>query len=351
MKIQKSELAQKISKIKSVVPKKATMPVLQGVLVRDGYLIANNMEIAVKAKIEGIGDETFIIPAKAFDLINNLPEGEVEITADNKKSSITIKAEKIKNTYKTMDPDSFPLNDAVVETGVGFAIESEKLLESMRRVSYAIPAVAGNPVMSALCMKASGGTLNFVGLDGHVLAWDQIEYDGDFTLLVPKNAVEKLQGIGLVGEVSIRYNDNAAIFITEEYEVFTRLVNGEYFKYDKMFSTFPLQTYVTRKELLNAMVRAKMCTDERSPVRFLIKDNVVNISIKDATADYQEEILLREAFPKELLIGFDAKLVIETMKAFDCENVGIQFANKKMPMLVEAEDSDFKALVLPVNIG
>lgn len=38
MKLQKAELAQKLNKIKGVVPKKTTMAVLQGVLVMDGYL-------------------------------------------------------------------------------------------------------------------------------------------------------------------------------------------------------------------------------------------------------------------------------------------------------------------------
>ena len=36
MKIQKEELAQKLNKIKGVVPKRASMPVLQGVLAMEG---------------------------------------------------------------------------------------------------------------------------------------------------------------------------------------------------------------------------------------------------------------------------------------------------------------------------
>lgn len=349
MRVQKNELAQKINKIKSVVPKKTSTPVLQGVLVKDGYLIASNMEMTVKAKLEGINDEMLLIPSKAFDLINNLPDGEVEIVSQ-KEGTITIKAEKIKNTYQTMDPDTFPVNESVTDNESEITLESETLLESIRRVSYAIPNNATSQAMSSLCMKAENGTLNFVGLDGHVLAWDKVDYDGKFELLIPKNAAEKLQSIGLVGDISIRHNKNGAIFIADEYEVFTRLVNGEYFKFQKMFGEFPHRTVVRRAELLDAMVRAKMCTDERSPVRFEIKGNTLNISIKDATADYHEEVLLQEPLQEELTIGFDAKLVIETMKAFDCENVGIQFAGAKLPMLVEAEDSDFKALVLPVNI-
>ena len=45
MKIQKTELAAKLNKIKGVVPKKTTNPALQGILVKEGYLTANNLEI------------------------------------------------------------------------------------------------------------------------------------------------------------------------------------------------------------------------------------------------------------------------------------------------------------------
>ena len=107
MKIQKTDLAQKLNKIKGVVPKKTTMPVLQGVLVRDGYLIANNMEMTIKAKIEGTEGEAFIIPERAFDLINNLPDGEMEISAAA-GNIITIKADKIKNKYQTMGTRAHP---------------------------------------------------------------------------------------------------------------------------------------------------------------------------------------------------------------------------------------------------
>lgn len=107
MKVQKADLATKLNKIKGVVPKKTTMPVLQGILVKEGYLIANNMEMTVKAKLEGIEDDCFIIPERAFDLISNLPDGEVEISVTT-KNIITIKADKIKNKYRTMDSEQFP---------------------------------------------------------------------------------------------------------------------------------------------------------------------------------------------------------------------------------------------------
>lgn len=348
MKIQKTELAQKLNKIKGVVPKKTTMPVLQGILVRDGYLIANNMEMTVKAKIEGTEGESFIIPERAFDLINNLPDGEMEISVAA-NNIITIKADKIKNKYQTLDPAQFPAT-ASQDEGNELTIKAETLLESMKRVSYAVPTQNTNAVMTAMCLQATGGQLNFAGLDGHVLAWDKIDYDGEFELLIPKNTVDKMKSFGLSGEVQIRHNKTGAVFITEDFEIYTRLIEGEYFKYQKMFNELPLHTVVSRIALLDAMTRAKMCTEERCPVRFELEGHSLSLSIKDKTTDYHETVELQEDIAEALTIGFDARLVLETLKAFDCENVGISFGGSRMPMIVEAEDSDFKTIVLPVAI-
>ena len=349
MKIQKTDLAQKLNKIKGVVPKKTTMPVLQGILVRDDYLIASNMEMTVKAKIEGAEGESFIIPERAFDLINNLPDGEMEISAAA-GNIITIKADKIKNKYQTLDPAQFPTT-ASQDEGSELRIKAEMLLESMKRVSYAVPAQNTNTVMTAMCLQAAGGQLNFAGLDGHVLAWDKIDYDGEFELLIPKNTVDKIKSLGLSGEVQIRHNKTGAVFITEDFEIYTRLIEGEYFKYQTLFKELPLHTVVSRIALLDAMTRAKMCTEERCPVKFEMDGGALSLSIKDNTTDYHETVELQEDIAKTLTIGFDARLVLETLKAFDCENVGLSFGGPKMPMIVEAEDSDFKTIVLPVAIN
>lgn len=348
MKIQKAILAQKINKLKGVVPKKPKQPVLQGILVQDGYLIANNMELTVKAKLEGTEGECFFIPERAFDLISNLPDGEIEITA-SEKNNIVIKADKIKNKYQTMDPETFP-NVFPPEDGSELSIKADVLLESIKRVSYAVPQMASSAIMTSMCLQAAQGKLNFVGLDGHVMAWDKVDYEGEFELLIPQNTMDKLKSIGLLGDVQIKYNHSSAIFITDEFEIYTRLIEGKYFRYQSMFAELPLHTIVSRMDLLDAMTRAKMCTEERCPVKFEMSGNTLNLSIKDEKTDYQETIDLQEELSKDLKIGFNAKLVLETLKAFDSENVGIMFEGPEKPAIIESKNSDFKAIVLPVKI-
>ena len=348
MKIQKTVLAQKLNQIKGVVSKSTTMPVLQGILVKDGYLIASNLEMTIRAKIPETKGECFIIPEKAFDLINNLPEGIIDISVSS-ENVMAIRADKIKNTYQTVEPNTFPILNIDGE-GSELTLKSEMLLKSIKRVSYAIPTQVADLRMSTMCMQAKDRKLNFVGLDGHVLAWDKINYDGDFEILISKSTIEKLKSMLSAGDVKIKYSDSMAIFSTEDFDICTRIVQGKYYQYHDMFKELPIHTFVVRSKLLDAMIRAKMCTAEKSPVKFELSGNKLNLSIKDQTTDYYEVIDLLEDVYEALTIGFDAKLVIETLKAFDCEHVKISLHSPKMPMIVEADDSEFRAMVLPIAL-
>lgn len=348
MRIQKTELVQALGKVRSVVPRKSSAAVLQGVLVRDGAFIATDMELTVKAKT-GVGEgETFLIPERAIDVIYNLPDEEVEISAVA-KNAILIQTDTIQNRYQTEDASLFP-QIAEQEEGSDFTIQADMLLESIRRVAYAVPAKGTKPVITSMCLQADGRHLHFVGLDGRVLAWDKAAFGGKFEMLVPKSTVEKLKTIGLSGEVQVRHGKASAVFSTEALEVHTRLVEGDYFKYREMFRELPMRTAIEREGLVDALARARMCAGERCPVRLALAGNTLKLGLKDSMAEYQEELPLRDEMPEPLTIGFDAKLLLETLKAFDCEDVAVSFGGARMPMVVEDEDSNFKAMVLPVAL-
>lgn len=90
MKVQKYEISRTIDKLKSIVQKNDQFPALGGVLVKDGYLIASNTEMTMQLKLEASKGSCFIIPMKAFDVIKNLPDGEVIIDADGKNIAISL---------------------------------------------------------------------------------------------------------------------------------------------------------------------------------------------------------------------------------------------------------------------
>lgn len=156
--------------------------------------------------------------------------------------------------------------------------------------------------------------------------------------------------MGMDDDVNVSYSANSAIFRTDGYVIYTRLLEGKYLPYKQMFCESDNYTIVGKSDLVGAMTRAKMCTDEKSPAVFDISENEITVSIRDNIANYQEKVALQEKIKDPIKIGFDSRLVLETIKAFTCDNITLNLTRPVNPMVVEAEDSDMKALVLPVRL-
>ena len=348
MKIEKSELATKLSMVKSIVPKQTPLVAIQGVLIEEGYLIANNMETAAKVKIEADTERPFIIPDKAFNLISSLPDGEIEITPGD--GYIMIKAGKVKNRFTTRNGSDFQRpNIEKSEDSKSFVIKAEDFLRSVKRVAFAI---GDDSRVNTLCLRAKDGSLNYIGLDGHIVAWDKMDYEGEFELLIPKNTVSKLLSIGLSGDMTIEYTNNSALFITEECEVSTRLANGAFFDVNKMLSTGTHHTTIQKSSMVEALNRIKMLiSDDKQPVKFSFSKDSVNISMRNTITDYNEDISLVKDIEEDLTIAFNPRLLNECMKAMESEEVNMVFTGAKAPLTMRTDGSEFLTVILPVNLG
>ncbi len=354
MKIEKNELAKKIGQLKSIVPTRTTIDALKGVLYKDGYLIASDTELTVKAKLEDIQEgmvatQPFIIPSKAFELIRSLPAGELEL--DVSGDSVTIKQGKIKNTFKTLPATMFAYNRERIAGNSTATIPAEKLRMAISHVLYAVAVDMSNKMMTGVYMNCSGGKLDFVGLDGHRIAWDCLSYEGEFSMIVPKTALDNLMKLDIEGDVAIYRDDKNASFMTEAYEIYTRLIDGNYFKYQNMFQPGPIGTIVDRRVFADAINRARLCgsDEDKAPVIFELDEDVIHITFRNSTADYKEDVPTISTCTGSLKIAFAPRLMTDSLKAFECDNVTMDFNSAKAPVIIKAEDSDMTALVLPVN--
>ncbi len=350
--IEKSELSQKIEGMTSIVPKFGPVAAIQGILLRDGCLTATNQEITIRARLEGAGKEAFIIPQKAFDLIKNLPEGEMEISP-SARHGVTIKAGSISNTFQSVDPDLFAAGEFPEEDSQGMSVDGDELKRCIRNVLYAVDKKSPGQKKGALCIKCADGFLNFAGTDGYVMAWDRLPYDGEgMEMLVPRDAAEKLLQLDFSGEVRAGCIDGGAVFLAEGYAVKTSLIGGPYMPYAKMFADMPIHAEVDRKLLMDAANRAAMCidADNRIPIRLQFEGGGVRVHLKARNAKYSEDVPLEGEMESPVLIAFNPRLLMESLKAFDADKVHMRMAGGKMPLLMDAEGMGLRSLVLPVNI-
>lgn len=249
MKVQKYEISRTIDKLKSIVQKNDQFPALGGVLVKDGYLIASNTEMTMQLKLEASKGSCFIIPMKAFDVIKNLPDGEVIIDADG-KNIVTIKTKAIKNKYQSYPPEEFSFDITEDLDAPEVVINGKRMMEAIGHVIYAAADSSSATQMMGVYFEGGENKIKLVALDGHVVAVDSIPTDGtaDMKLIVPKTVAKKLVSMGIIDDVAVTYTKNRAVFKSKEYTIYTRLIEGKYFDYNRFFMAGKMKHDVSYRE-------------------------------------------------------------------------------------------------------
>lgn len=353
--VQKYEIARILDRIKGIVQKNSVFPALEGVLVKDGYFIGSSMELTIQVKSEACRGEAFILPMKAFDLIKNLPDGEVEIRAEG-ENQVLIKTDKITNRYQSFNPDDFSFYQADAEFNNEIKLPGERLMAALGHVVYASSEKDPKPILGGIYFESEPGLLNLVASDGHMVAWDRIETSGesDMKVIVPKSAVKKLLSLGIVDDISVAYSKSSVIFQTGDCTVSSRLIDGAYMDYRRFFTEAPESVVMYRKGLLEAMSRAKLCMVDREntrhPAVFNFGASELQISIADSLSDYNEVIELGSIVTGIVRIGFNPNIIIETLRAMEQEEIQLSFTDSKRPMYMTETGSEFRALILPVAL-
>ncbi len=350
--IQKHMIAPKLTKLKSFI-QKSSIDIVQGVLLKDNCLAVTNFEIGVNTPIEITTDETFIIPPKAIELIENLPEGQIEIIP-GENFSITIKAEHhIKNKFQSYDVNLFPKVELDILQTSNVIISSLDFEKSIKSVTYAVSNNTLKPIFSGVLFDSHDGYLNLVGCDTYRLAYNRVKFEKELKFVVPKASIQKLTSLGMVGNIEISYNNNHAIFKSEEYTVYTRLLEGIYISYEKTLTKNKNKTSINRTLFLEAIKRCMICVEEKNKgaVKLQVVDEKLTIAVNSEISEYVEVIKLEKPIEEPVTIVFNGSYLIDLLKSFDNENINLYIGSSVQPMVVDSDDEEQSAFVLPIRIN
>jgi len=352
--VQKSEIAPKLSKLKTIVPSKISTEgnqCIQGILYKNNSLQATNLEISIKAAFEKGDEETFIIPSRAIELIESLPDGEIHIISED-NHSVKIKTKGINNKFQCHNPEEFPnLDEDIPDTAAG-TINIKDLEKGIKSVLYTVNVISARPIFTGVKFAASDGKLNIVGCDGFRMAWFKMDYESNFNFVVPKPSIQKLLSIGISGDIEIIYNDRSAVFKADEYTIYTRLLEGKYIEYEKMFIKKDNEVRIEKDKLTDAIKRCIICcADEKNKcvMKLQIKSSSITVSTNSAISEYTEEIQTESNNNEELTIGLNALYTIEFLKSFESEMLTINLGSGTEPII--AEDKELSGMLLPVRLN
>lgn len=349
MKIDKSELIQKLNMLEKVIPSKPSIACMEGILVRDGRLCANNLQNAISIATPEAEGENFILPQKAIAMAKSLPDGLVRITPQN-DNSIIINAGTIRSKMNSFAPDDFPDNH-MLEDAEETTMDFEILFDMLSNVAYATSTNESRPVHTGVLLEGDGENLNVVATDGYRCAWAHTPYDGEFKFVIQKPTVKLLLTIKDAGQISIQTKGEKAVFKIGDCEIYSRLLSGSFLEYRRVFPDRKHSVGVERKSLLDSMGRIMICSDDahKGKVEMECARNTIQIRCRGSAAEYIEELEVTDSFSTDLRIMFNSAFFIDALRSYDCSVIDCFFGEQGTQPLV-LDDGQLKSMILPVRM-
>lgn len=360
----KSKLIEGMNIVMKAIPGKTTMMILECVVieVKDNQikLIANDLQLGIETLIDGeIKQEGSVaVGAKVFfEIIRKLPSDNVSITVDE-EYHMNISCGKAKFNIMAKATDEFPyLPNIVKDKNVN--ISQFTLKDIIRQTVFSISDNENAKVMTGELFEIHDSELKVVSLDGHRISIRKVKlnqsYD-DVSVIIPGKTLIEISKIingGMDDEVSIFFTDKHVLFEFEDTIVLSRLIEGEYYKIDKMLSTdYETKVTVNKREMLECIDRSTLLLKEsdKKPVIIDVQDNYMKFAMNSAIGSMDEDIDASKE-GKDILIGFNPRFLMDALRVIDEDEITMYMINPKAPCFIRDQEETYIYLILPVNFN
>lgn len=360
----KSKLIEGMNIVMKAIPGKTTMMILECVVieVKDNQikLIANDLQLGIETLIDGeIKQEGSVaVGAKVFfEIIRKLPSDNVSITVDE-EYHMNISCGKAKFNIMAKATDEFPyLPNIVKDKNVN--ISQFTLKDIIRQTVFSISDNENAKVMTGELFEIHDSELKVVSLDGHRISIRKVKlnqsYD-DVSVIIPGKTLIEISKIingGMDDEVSIFFTDKHVLFEFEDTIVLSRLIEGEYYKIDKMLSTdYETKVTVNKREMLECIDRSTLLLKEsdKKPVIIDVQDDYMKFAMNSAIGSMDEDIDASKE-GKDILIGFNPRFLMDALRVIDEDEITMYMINPKAPCFIRDKEETYIYLILPVNFN
>lgn len=358
----KSNLLSGVQIVSKAVPSKTTMSILECILVdtRNGEikLTANDMELGIETIIDGeiIEKGMIALDARIFlEIVRKLPDNDIMIeTNDSYKTTITCEKSKFNIIGKSGEDFSFLPE---IERDDSIILSQFTLKEVIRQTIFSIADNDNNKLMTGELFEISNDTLKVVSLDGHRISIRKISLKNAYQnkkVVVPGktlNEISKILSGDTDKDVNMYFTDKHILLEFDSTIVVSRLIEGEYFNINQMLSSdYETKVKINKKELLNCIDRATLLVKEgdKKPIIIDIKDGSMQLKMNSTVGSMDEEIdITKEG--KDLMIGFNPKFLIDSLRVIEDEEVDLYMVNPKAPCFIRNAEETYIYVVLPVN--
>lgn len=360
-----AELSKACMNVQRTVSSKSTIPALEGILIEadNGKVKLTGYDLEVGSVIilpcdVSIAGRVVLNAKNLCDILRMVPEDIVSIECDD-RNICKIKSGETEYSIIGTSADEYPELPSLNKFSP-VTIKQAILKDMIKKTIFSVSTGERNPVHTGVKFEITQGRIVLVAVDGARLAVrrEDIEYseeeNGELQFVVPSKTLNEIIKLSSddESEIEIRVGDRHIIFKIDEYEIVSRLLEGNFLNYK---SAIPL-TYATRiivptKRLIECIERTSLIiTDKSSPVRCVIENGIMKFSSVTAIGTANDK-MAADIEGKNIEIGFNNRFVLDCLKACDVEEIKIEMTSSNQPItFAPLEGDSFFFLVLPVRI-
>jgi DNA polymerase-3 subunit beta len=353
------------------VSTRGSLPILGNVLLRTENgrlkLTATNLEVGINvwvpAKVDDEGAIT--VPAKLFtDFVNSLPPGPTELSLNVRTKTVHLKSGPYEANFKGLDAEEFPTIPVAPDKPTTKLAKST-LRRMIGEVAFVATTDDSRPVLTGVLTTFEGDKATMAAADPYRLSVRTApllsKVEGKIEVIIPARSLQEVQRIIDDSEdpveIFITPNGSQVIFHTQEADLVSRVIEGQFPNYRQVIPTGKAATriIVQREELLQATRLASLfAKDSANMLRFQVDANAQpplvisanaaevgdNTARVDATVDGQSTT-----------IAFNSRFISDALGSVTAPEIALELGGPLAPGVIKiVGDDSYLHVVMPLRI-
>jgi len=340
IKVKPGEFYKDIEPVLSIIPQRTTYPTLNNILIKaennEITVMGTDLDISIIVKTVGdiISEGSIGISGKKVGEI--LKEVKKEIIFEQIDSKMRISAENFKFEMPTIEPEDYPEIN-IPKDKKGFNISPIEIKDYIDKTSFCVATERDRPALTGILWKYNGREMVMVGTNGISLAVYKTVKELDinnFSVIIPPKALLQLQRIKK--ETLVNIESGTINFITDNFILFTRLIDDEYPDYDAVIPNNNNKVIeVDKDKIMKALKMAEIVitNPKYEGVKFDISENI-RVSTSSETGDFEETVEYRKKEGDNISISFNAKFIQEILRHIEDDVVVFKLKESNTPMII-----------------
>lgn len=363
LKVLQEDLGKAVSIVNRFVNPRVQLPILGNIVLKASKtnltLLATNLELSIAKKIGADVSEEgeLAIPGKIIsELVGNLPKGQITFESD--KENLKITSSGFSGKVSGMQTSEFPKVSESIGKG-NVSISVGELIHGLTKVSFCASVDETRPVINGVLFIFNKKKLTLVSTDGFRLSQKSIIIGEETELdriILPKSAISEILRVEDQKDsiqIEVRQKESQIAFGVGEMVVASRLISGEFPKFENIIpKSSQTKVIIDKEELLRVVKLASVfAKDNANMVKFSITKNSLKVSAESPKSGSQEGEVEAKVEGGEMEIIFNYRFVEELLNVIEGDEVIMELGGTSAPgVFRDIKDPEFLHLIMPVKI-